>query len=91
MAQKHNSKKKLINPASPLTLDELSVMIANSFTEAQEQRQEFKQYVEERFEQIDVKLDRIEFHVSSQDRRISILEDRVRLLGTKAGLDFRTA
>lgn len=32
------------------------------------------------------RLDKIEFHVSGQERRISILEDKVRLISTKIGL-----
>jgi hypothetical protein len=50
----------------------------------------------ERFANVDQKLaevigrcDRIEFLVSGQDRRISILEDRMRMVATKLGLEFR--
>jgi len=80
---------------TPMTVDELAGIIAKSFDGMHERQGKFEQHVEEKFQQIDkrfdaidVKLDQIEFSVSSQDRRISILEDRVRLLGTKAGLDF---
>ena len=45
--------------------------------------------VDERFEEVFTRLDRIEFLVSGADRRISILEDRMRMVATKLGLEFR--
>ena len=45
--------------------------------------------VDERFEEVVTRLDRIEFFVSGQERRISILEDRMREVATKLGLEFR--
>jgi hypothetical protein len=51
---------------------------------------------DERFTKIDGKfddvfnqLDQIRFLVSGQERRISILEDRMRMVATKVGLEFR--
>jgi hypothetical protein len=35
------------------------------------------------------RLDQIQFSVSGQERRISILEDRMRMVATKLGLEFR--
>ena len=45
--------------------------------------------VDERFSEVFQRLDRIEFSVSGQERRISILEDRMRVVATKIGLEFR--
>jgi hypothetical protein len=45
--------------------------------------------VDERFEEVITRLDRLEFLVSGQERRISILEDRMRVVATKLGLEFR--
>ena len=47
--------------------------------------------VDERFTDAFARFDRIEFLVSGQERRISILEDRMRVVGTKLGLEFRQA
>lgn len=38
---------------------------------------------------MDERFDRIEFLLSAQERRIAILEDRMRVVGTKLGLEFR--
>jgi hypothetical protein len=46
-------------------------------------------HMDERFEEVFTRLDRIEFLVSGQERRISILEDRMRVVATKLGLEFR--
>jgi hypothetical protein len=40
------------------------------------------------FAALEQRLERIEFHVSGQDRRMTVLEDRVRQLATKIGLLF---
>jgi hypothetical protein len=45
--------------------------------------------VDETFAEILGRCDRIEFLVSGQERRISILEDRMRVVATKLGLEFR--
>ena len=41
-----------------------------------------------RFDEVEKRLDRVEFLVSGQDNRISILEDRMRQVATKIGLTF---
>jgi hypothetical protein len=38
---------------------------------------------------MDERFDRIEFLLSAQERRISILEDRMRVVATKLDLEFR--
>jgi hypothetical protein len=45
--------------------------------------------VDVRFDEAFTRLDRIEFLVSGQERRLSILEDRMRVVATKLGLEFR--
>jgi bacterioferritin (cytochrome b1) len=40
-------------------------------------------------ERLTVQLDEIHFSVSGQERRISTLEDRMRMVATKLGLEFR--
>jgi hypothetical protein len=47
------------------------------------------QQIDERFTEVVTRLDRIEFLVSGQERRLSILEDRMRVVATKLGLEFR--
>jgi len=90
---KHKSKAQSV---PSLTTDELAGLISNSFNHLHERIGKFEQHTEEkfdavneRFDLLDKKLDQVEFLVSGQDRRISILEDRIRQLATKVGLDFR--
>jgi hypothetical protein len=45
--------------------------------------------LDEKFAEVLSRCDRIEFLVSGQERRISILEDRMRVVATKLGLEFR--
>ena len=45
-------------------------------------------HVKSEFVQIHSRLDRIEFLLTGQERRVSTLEDRVRQLATKAGYQF---
>jgi hypothetical protein len=45
--------------------------------------------VDQTFQEVFKRMDRIEFLVSGQDRRISTLEDRMRIVATKLGLEFR--
>jgi hypothetical protein len=45
--------------------------------------------VDDTFQEVFKRMDRIEFLVSGQDRRISTLEDRMRIVATKLGLEFR--
>jgi hypothetical protein len=49
------------------------------------------QRVDDRFDEVFTRLDRIEFLLSAQERRISILEDRMRVVAIKLGLEFRQA
>lgn len=82
-----------------MTVDELAGIIATSFADV---NQRFNQMDvrfdgidkrfdahDQRFTGVEKKLDEIEFFMTGQGRRIEILEDRVRQLATKLGLDFR--
>lgn len=40
---------------------------------------------------VETKLDKIEFNTSAQERRLSILEDKMRIVGTKLGLDLKSS
>jgi DNA anti-recombination protein RmuC len=42
-------------------------------------------------QRLTMQLDRIEFQMTGQERRIATLEDRLRIVATKLGLEFRTA
>lgn len=84
------------SPDLPMTIEELSVILARSFEDLHGRVGKLDQHLEEKFAEVDERFDRtdktldqIEFFVSGQDRRLSVLEDRVRLLATKVGLDFR--
>jgi len=45
--------------------------------------------IDEKFNAMDDRFDKLEFLMTAHDRRITILEDRMRLVATKVGLDFR--
>ena len=61
--------------------DELALMIGRGFDE-------LRREIKSEFAAVEDRLDRIESHVTGQDRRITTLEDRVRQLATKIGLSF---
>ena len=63
-----------------MTIEDLAIMIQGKFKE-----------IYARFDRVDERLDRIEFNQISQERRISILEDGMRIISTKLGLDLRRA
>jgi archaellum component FlaC len=44
--------------------------------------------VSDQFNGVNDRLDKIEFNTSGQERRISTLEDKVRIISTKIGLDY---
>lgn len=65
-------------------IEELALSIGRGFQEVTERLDATNQ----RLDATNARLDRIEFLVTGQDRRISILEDKVRQIGTKIGLQF---
>ena len=44
--------------------------------------------VHQQFGGVNGRLDRIEYRLTGQDQRISILEDRLRQIATKVGIEF---
>jgi hypothetical protein len=69
-------------------IDDLALSVGRGLNELREEIREGFAAVSKRFDAVDQRLDRIEFLSSAQERRISIVEDRVRMLAVKAGLDF---
>lgn len=69
-------------------IDELALAVGRGLEELRQQIREGFAAISTRFDAVEQRLDRVEFFVSGQDRRISIVEDRLRQLATKVGLDF---
>lgn len=69
-------------------IEELAISIGHGFAEQQERFNELRHEVRDGLAAIHTRLDRIEFLASGQEHRISVLEDRVRQLGTKLGYQF---
>ena len=71
-------------------IDELAIMIGKGFSEtaSRDQLQSFEKHAVDRFDAIEQRLERIEFQTSSQERRVTILEDRILQLAKKSGLTF---
>jgi hypothetical protein len=69
-------------------IEELALMVGRGFDELRADVKAGFVAVEQRFTAVEERLERIEFHVSGQDRRMTVLEDRVRQLATKVGLSF---
>jgi hypothetical protein len=62
-------------------IDDLALSVAKGFDEAYRR-------MNQQEDRLGSRLDRIEYLVSGEERRVSILEDRVRQLATKTGLTF---
>lgn len=69
-------------------IDDLAIMVGRGLEEVRNDGRDGAKAVNARFDAIDEGLERIEFQVSGQDRRMTVLEDRVRQLATKVGLSF---
>ena len=78
------AKKKTVEEK----IDELAIAVGNGFaaTASRDEVQLIRDEVRGGFAGVTERLDKIEFLVSGQERRISILEDRLRLISTKIGL-----
>jgi hypothetical protein len=85
----HNSmtKKKTAKTVED-KIDDLALMVGRGLEEVRTEVRESTQATAARFDSIDEGLERIEFQVSGHDRRMTVLEDRVRQLATKVGLSF---
>lgn len=71
------------------TLDDLAIMVQKGFSETARDFSEVKTGLGEvKKELVDAnnRLDRIEFHTNTHERRIEILEDKMRIVSTKLGL-----
>jgi predicted nucleic acid-binding Zn-ribbon protein len=75
----------VIAMSKKMTLEDLAVMIQGEFKEIYRKLGA----IEDRLTRIEERLDHIEFNQTSQERRISTLEDKVRIISTKLGLDTR--
>jgi hypothetical protein len=62
-------------------IDDLALSVAKGFDEVYRR-------MNQQEDRLGSRLDRIEYLVSGEERRVSILEDRVRQLATKTGLTF---
>lgn len=67
---------------------DLAIMIGGGFAEQQASTLSLRTEMHEGFANVASRLDRIEFHVVGQERRIGILEEKIRQIGTKVGLEF---
>lgn len=69
-------------------IEELALSVGRGFAEQQERMQSLRTEVQEGFVSLAGRLDRIEFLVNGQEQRLTVLEDKVRQLGTKLGYQF---
>jgi predicted nuclease with TOPRIM domain len=84
----------VIAMSKKMTIEDLAIMIQGEFKVIHSEIKDIKgrlTRIEGRLDRIEERLDRIEFNQVSQERRISTLEDKIRIISTKLGLDFRTA
>jgi hypothetical protein len=81
-------KNSVASEASDDTVEILQGLVRHMDERFDQVDAKFKR-VGERFDEVFKRLDRIEFLVSGQERRISILEDRMRVVATKLDLEFR--
>ena len=65
-----------------MTIEDLAIMLQEEFKNIYKRLD----CIEERLDRIEVRLERIEFNQTTQERRISNLEDKVRIISTKLGL-----
>ncbi|MBX4198311.1 hypothetical protein KW782_03185 [Candidatus Parcubacteria bacterium] len=73
------------------SIDKMAIVL-DSVAEKQEHFDKkldgFTEIMVDRFDGVYDRLDKIEFNTSGQERRISTLEDKVRIISTKIGLDY---
>lgn len=67
-----------------MTIDNLAVMVQRGFAETATKKE--VEEITKRLDGMDSRLDRIEFHMNTHERRLEILEDKMRMVGTKLGL-----
>lgn len=74
---------------SEMTIDDLAIMVSRGFenTATKQDIHEIKEEMNERFDNVNIRLDHIEHHlIFGHTNRLESLEDSVRLLKTKAGV-----
>lgn len=69
-------------------IEELALMVGRGFAETRSDIQALREETREGFVQVEQRLDRVEYLLTGQERRISILEDHLRQVATKLGLTF---
>lgn len=69
-------------------IEDLALMVGRGFAETKSDMKALRQEMNERFAVVEERLDRIEYLVTGQERRITILEDHIRQVATKIGLTF---
>ncbi|MDB5324506.1 MAG: hypothetical protein JWM57_75 [Phycisphaerales bacterium] len=69
-------------------IEELALSIGKGFAEQQDTTRELRGELRDGLSALATRLDRIEFLMTGQEQRISVLEDRVRQLSTKLGYQF---
>jgi hypothetical protein len=68
-------------------IDELALAVGRGFDELRQEVRDGFAAVSKRFDAVEQRLESVEFLVSGQDRRISILEDKMRMVSVKIGLE----
>jgi len=86
MPKKPSGKQQ--DAGAKITIDMLAGMMKNSFDHLDAKLDQMNVDMHEIENRLTDRLDKIEFRLTGQDQRISILEDKVRQLATKTGLQF---
>lgn len=67
-------------------ITDLAASVARGFEHVDEQFRGLRHDMDQHFNQVEERLDRIEFSVNGHDRRLDVLEDKVRRISVKTGL-----
>lgn len=65
-------------------IDDLAAMTARGFSDIEKQMTTIA--TKDDLKEVTARLDRIEFHMNTHERRIEMLEDKMRIVSTKIGL-----
>jgi hypothetical protein len=89
--QKQPSGRKP-NPGSKITIDTLAGMMNNSFEHLERSLDamdlKLTRQATDMEQRLTDRLEKIEFRLTGEDQRISTLEDRIRQIATKVGIEF---
>ena len=75
-------------PGAKVTIDALAGMMKNSFDHLEAKVDQIGVEMHEIENRLTDRLDKIEFRLTGQDQRISTLEDRLRQIASKVGMEF---